>query len=48
MRYERSNRPTAANRAEETLRVTPGAFVVAEWTAAPLKTDQALVRNARV
>ena len=46
--YERSNRPTAANRAEETLRATPGAFVVAEWTAAPLKTDQALVRNARV
>ena len=43
-RYERSNRPTAANRAEETL----GAFVVAEWKAAPLKTDQALVRNARV
>ena len=47
-RCEPSNRPTAANRAEETLRATRGAFVVAEWTVAPLKTDQALVRNARV
>jgi len=46
-RYERSNRPTAANRAEETLRV-PRAVVVAKWMAAPLKTDQAMVRNARV
>lgn len=35
---------TAANRAEETL----GGLTVAEWKAAPLKTDQALVRNARV
>ena len=43
-RHERSNRPTAAIRAEETL----GAFVVAEWHVAPLKTDQAMVRNARV
>ena len=40
---ERSNRPAAANRAEETL----GGLAVAEWKAAPLKTDQALVRNAR-
>jgi len=46
-RCERSNRPTAANRAEETLRV-PRAVVVAKWMAAPLKTDQAMVRNARV
>ncbi len=34
-RYERSNRPTAANRAEETL----GAFVVAQLNTEPLKTD---------
>jgi len=44
MGFERSNRPAAANRAEETLR----AFVLAKWSAAPLKTDQAMVRNARV
>jgi len=25
-----------------------GGFVVAKWSAAPLKTDQAMVRNARV
>ena len=43
-RCERSNRPAAANRAEETM----GGFVVAKWRAAPLKTDQAMVRNARV
>ena len=42
-RKERSNRPAAANRAEETM----GGFVVAKWNAAPLKTDQAMVRNAR-
>jgi hypothetical protein len=24
-----------------------GGFVVAKWNAAPLKTDQAMVRNAR-
>jgi len=42
--YERSNRPTAANRAEETL----GAFAVAQWNVAPLKTDQPMVRTARV
>jgi membrane protein len=34
-RYERSNRPAAANRAEETM----GGFVVAKWSAVPLKTD---------
>jgi cytosine/uracil/thiamine/allantoin permease len=39
-----SNRPTAANRAEETL----PAFVVAEWNAVPPKTDKAMVLNARV
>ena len=33
--YERSNRPAAANRAEETLR----AFVVAQWNVALRKTD---------
>ena len=42
-RYERSNRPTAENRAEETLR----AFVVAKLSAEPLKTDQAMVLYAR-
>ena len=44
MAYERSNRPTAANRAEETL----CAFGVAELSAVPLKTDQAMVLNARI
>ena len=42
--YERSNRPTAENRAEETL----CAFVVAKLSAEPLKTDQAMVLYARV
>ena len=42
--YERSNRPTAASRAEETLCV----FGVAKWNAEPLKTDQTMVRTARV
>jgi hypothetical protein len=36
--------PPAANRAEETRSV----LVVAELMVAPLKTDQAVVRNARV
>ncbi len=44
MGYERSNRPTAANRAEETL----FPFGVAELSAVPLKTDQTMVLNARV
>ena len=43
-RCERSNRPTAENRAEETL----CAFVVAKLSAEPLKTDQAMVLYARV
>ena len=42
--FERSNRPAAANCAEETLR----AFVVAKWEAALRKTDKTMVRNARV
>ena len=41
---ERSNRPAAANRAEET-RV---GVIVAWWKAVPLKTDVAMVRTARV
>jgi hypothetical protein len=43
-RYERSNRPAAANRAEETM----GGFAVAKWNAALQKTGKAMVRNARV
>ena len=42
--YERSNRPTAENRAEETL----CAFVVAKLSAEPLKTEQTMVLYARV
>src|SRR5438105_2007134 len=38
---ERSNRPAAANRAEETW------CHVAKWKVAPRKTDLAMVRNAR-
>jgi len=44
MAYERSNRPTAANRAEETW----GGYVVARWNAALRKTGQTMVRSARV
>ena len=40
---ERSNRPTAENRAEETL----CAFVVAKLRAEPLKTEQSMVLYAR-
>ena len=43
MPNERSNRPPAENRAEETL----CAFVVAKWRAEPLKTEQAMVLYAR-
>ena len=43
-RYERNNRLAAANRAEE----IRSAFGVAKWNAVPLKTDQTLVRSARV
>jgi hypothetical protein len=42
--FERSNRPAAANRAEE----TKGGFAVAKWNAALRKTGKAMVRNARV
>ena len=44
MTCERGNRPTAANRSDETL----PAFVVEDSIAVPLKTDKAMVINARV
>ena len=43
-RGERSNRPAAANRAEETHVFA----IVARWNAVPLKTDVAMVHIARV
>jgi hypothetical protein len=43
VQWSTSNRPVAANRAEE----TRGPWAVAEWDAAPLKTDQSMVPAAR-